>query len=42
LLASHLWLLVDLDRITKTGDNDYEQETFDNFSFVPMLSGKRS
>ena len=29
-------------RITKTGDNDYEQETFDNFSFVPMLSGKRS
>jgi protein-L-isoaspartate(D-aspartate) O-methyltransferase len=29
-------------RITKTGDNDYEQEIFDNFSFVPMLSGKRS
>jgi len=29
-------------RITKKGEDDYEQETFDNFSFVPMLAGKRS
>lgn len=28
-------------RIIKRGDNDYEQEVYDNFSFVPMLSGKR-
>jgi len=29
-------------RITKKGEDEYEQETFDNFSFVPMLAGKRS
>jgi protein-L-isoaspartate(D-aspartate) O-methyltransferase len=29
-------------RITKKGEDEYEQETFDNFSFVPMLSGKKS
>lgn len=27
-------------RLIKTSDRDYEQETYDNFSFVPMLSGK--
>ena len=27
-------------RITKTEDGSYEQETFSNFSFVPMLKGK--
>ncbi|GAA4309340.1 protein-L-isoaspartate(D-aspartate) O-methyltransferase [Compostibacter hankyongensis] len=27
-------------RITKTGDDDFEEEAYDNFSFVPMLSGK--
>ncbi len=29
-------------RITRKGEDEYEQETFDNFSFVPMLSGKKS
>lgn len=29
-------------RITKKGEDEYEQETFDNFSFVPMLTGKKS
>lgn len=28
-------------RVIKRGDEDYEQEVFDNFSFVPMLSGKK-
>jgi protein-L-isoaspartate(D-aspartate) O-methyltransferase len=28
-------------RITKTGEDDYEQEIFDDFSFVPMLAGKK-
>lgn len=27
-------------RVTKTGDHAFEQEVYDNFSFVPMLSGK--
>lgn len=27
-------------RITKVSDTDYDQEMFDNFSFVPMLAGK--
>lgn len=27
-------------RLTKTADGGYEEEAFDNFSFVPMLSGK--
>ncbi len=27
-------------RITKTEENNFDQETFDNFSFVPMLQGK--
>jgi protein-L-isoaspartate(D-aspartate) O-methyltransferase len=29
-------------RITKKGEDEYEQETFDNFSFVPMLTGKKA
>lgn len=29
-------------RITRKGEDEYEQETFDNFSFVPMLTGKKS
>jgi protein-L-isoaspartate(D-aspartate) O-methyltransferase len=28
-------------RLTKKADGSYEEELFDNFSFVPMLSGKR-
>ncbi|MBV8253479.1 MAG: protein-L-isoaspartate(D-aspartate) O-methyltransferase [Chitinophaga sp.] len=28
-------------RITKINDTDFDQELFDNFTFVPMLSGKR-
>ncbi|MEO7445534.1 MAG: protein-L-isoaspartate(D-aspartate) O-methyltransferase [Ferruginibacter sp.] len=27
-------------RITKTGEENFEEESFDNFSFVPMLKGK--
>lgn len=27
-------------RITKNDDGDYEEESFENFSFVPMLKGK--
>lgn len=27
-------------RITKNGDGSYEEEAFNNFSFVPMLKGK--
>ncbi|SFO50153.1 protein-L-isoaspartate(D-aspartate) O-methyltransferase [Chitinophaga sp. YR627] len=27
-------------RITKVSETDYDQEMFDNFSFVPMLAGK--
>jgi protein-L-isoaspartate(D-aspartate) O-methyltransferase len=27
-------------RITKVGENQFEQEEFDNFKFVPMLKGK--
>lgn len=27
-------------RLTKTGEREFEQETFDNFRFVPMLKGK--
>jgi protein-L-isoaspartate(D-aspartate) O-methyltransferase len=27
-------------RITKTGDHEFDQEVYDNFSFVPMLGGK--
>lgn len=27
-------------RITKTGENSFEEEKFDRFSFVPMLEGK--
>jgi protein-L-isoaspartate(D-aspartate) O-methyltransferase len=29
-------------RITKVSEGDYEQEMFDNFSFVPMLAGKKA
>lgn len=29
-------------RITKISDTEYDQEMFDNFSFVPMLAGKKS
>lgn len=29
-----------MQRITKTADNQFEQEEFDNFKFVPMLKGK--
>lgn len=29
-------------RITRAGEDEYEQEVFDNFSFVPMLAGKKS
>jgi protein-L-isoaspartate(D-aspartate) O-methyltransferase len=29
-------------RITKVSEGEYEQEMFDNFSFVPMLAGKKS
>jgi protein-L-isoaspartate(D-aspartate) O-methyltransferase len=29
-------------RITRKGEDEYDQETFDNFSFVPMLTGKKS
>lgn len=29
-------------RITKMSDTEYDQEMFDNFSFVPMLAGKKS
>ena len=28
-------------RITRTSDTDSEEEIFDNFSFVPMLAGKK-
>lgn len=28
-------------RVVKRGENDYDHQVFDNFSFVPMLSGKR-
>lgn len=28
-------------RIIKTGDHEYEEEIYDNFSFVPMLEGRR-
>ena len=28
-------------RLTKKADGSYEEELFDNFSFVPMLSGKK-
>lgn len=28
-------------RITRIGENDFDQEFFDNFSFVPMLAGKK-
>ncbi len=27
-------------RITKIADNDFKEEIFDRFSFVPMLMGK--
>jgi protein-L-isoaspartate(D-aspartate) O-methyltransferase len=27
-------------RITKNEDGSYEEEAFENFSFVPMLKGK--
>jgi protein-L-isoaspartate(D-aspartate) O-methyltransferase len=27
-------------RLTKNGDGSYEEEVFENFSFVPMLTGK--
>jgi protein-L-isoaspartate(D-aspartate) O-methyltransferase len=27
-------------RLTKNEDGSYEEETFSNFSFVPMLKGK--
>ncbi|WP_295122598.1 protein-L-isoaspartate(D-aspartate) O-methyltransferase [uncultured Chitinophaga sp.] len=29
-------------RITRIAENDYKEEAFDNFSFVPMLTGKNS
>lgn len=29
-------------RITKVADDQFEEEIFDNFSFVPMLAGKNS
>jgi protein-L-isoaspartate(D-aspartate) O-methyltransferase len=29
-------------RITKMSDTEFDQEMFDNFSFVPMLAGKSS
>ena len=29
-----------MQRIIKTGDQQYEQEEYDNFKFVPMLKGK--
>jgi protein-L-isoaspartate(D-aspartate) O-methyltransferase len=29
-------------RVTKYGDSSYKEETFDNFSFVPMTPGKRN
>lgn len=29
-------------RITKISETEYDQEMFDNFSFVPMLAGKKS
>lgn len=29
-------------RIIKVGENEFDQEMFDNFSFVPMLAGKSS
>jgi protein-L-isoaspartate(D-aspartate) O-methyltransferase len=29
-------------RITKVSDIEFEQEMFDNFSFVPMLAGKKA
>lgn len=28
-------------RITRVAENDYAEEVFDNFSFVPMLTGKK-
>lgn len=28
-------------RITKIGENEYQEEVFDDFSFVPMLTGKK-
>ena len=27
-------------RLTKSADGGYTEETFENFSFVPMLTGK--
>ncbi|MDQ6755451.1 MAG: protein-L-isoaspartate O-methyltransferase, partial [Bacteroidota bacterium] len=27
-------------RITKSTDSSYDEESFENFSFVPMLKGK--
>ena len=27
-------------RLTKNADGSYEEEAFENFSFVPMLTGK--
>ena len=30
----------DMIRLVKTGDNEFEQEVFDRFAFVPMLKGK--
>jgi len=29
-----------MKRITKKGENEYQEEIFDNFQFVPMLQGK--
>ena len=28
-------------RLTKNADGSYEEEAFENFSFVPMLEGKK-
>jgi protein-L-isoaspartate(D-aspartate) O-methyltransferase len=28
-------------RITKTGEDEFQEEVFDDFSFVPMLTGKK-
>lgn len=29
-------------RLTKNGDGSYDEEVFDNFSFVPMVKGRRN
>jgi protein-L-isoaspartate(D-aspartate) O-methyltransferase len=29
-------------RITKNADGSYEEEVFDNFSFVPMIKGRNN